>query len=227
MKPIILITLFSLNIFALDLVKPASGLWGIGLGYLDTNYKDEDPLLSPAPYIFGTYGDVNIEANRATYTLWGNGTFYTSVLGQLRTHQRSKKYNKSSSFELGADIGVILPKGFITRLALLLDASNTHNGYELDYQIYRHDRLGPFSLLSSLALQYQDKDLSNYYYGTASYTPDTALVTEVEFIATLPINDFSLFLGLKSYFYPQTINNSPLTGSNNTTLMFTGLGYSF
>jgi len=227
MKTLLIFILLSLNVFALDLLKPISGFWGVGMGYLDTNYKDEDPKVSLAPYIFGTYGDVNFEGNRATYTLWGNGKVYTSIVGQVRTHQSSEKYNKANAFELGADVGFILPKGFITRLAFLHDSSGTHNGYELDYQIFRHDRLESFSLLSSLALQYQSKELTNYYYGTATYTPDTSVVTELEFIATIPIDKFDFFIGIRSYFYSQSINSSPIASSNNTTFVFSGLGYSF
>ncbi|HFU74030.1 MAG TPA: hypothetical protein ENK65_00595 [Helicobacteraceae bacterium] len=227
MKTLLLLFTFTLQTFAFDIIKPAYGLWGIGVGILDNNYKDEDLQTSVAPYIFGGYGDLNFEANRATYTLWGNGTMYTSLVGQLRTHQKSDKYDKKVAFELGADIGVILPYGFVTRLALLGDVSGVHKGYELDYQLFRHDTIGPIALLSSVGMQYQSDALSNYYYGFNSYKPDASYSGELEFIATLPIDDFGLFAGVRSYWFSSQVTDSPIVASSNTTLYFFGVGYEF
>ena len=227
MKKLFLLLPFIIELNAVDLVKPAYGLWGVGVSVLDSNYKDEEASVSVAPYIFGGYGDLNIEANRATYTLWGNGTFYTSAVAQLRTHQKSKKYDKGLAFELGGDVGMILPYGFVTRLAILADVSSVHKGYELDYQLFRHDSLWNVALLSAVGMQYQSADLANYYYESGEYRPDSSYATELEFIATLPVYDFGLFVGVRSYWYSSSISNSPIASSNNTTLGFFGVGYQF
>jgi len=227
MKKLLLlfITLFELH--AVDLVKPAYGLWGLGVNMTQNNYKDEEASLSVSPYIFGGYGDLSIEANRATYTLWGNGTFYTSVVAQLRTHQKSKKYDKKIAFELGGDVGLILPYSFVTRLAILADVTSTHQGYELDYQLFRHDFIGNVRLLSAVGVQYQSDKLANYYYGSGDYKPESSFVGELEFIATLPVYDFGLFVGIRSYWYEKSISDSPIAGSNNTLQVFSGVGYQF
>lgn len=227
MKTLILLLLSTTYLFSLDLIKPAYGLWGVGVGVLDNNYKDEDLQTSVAPYIFGGYGDLNFEANRATYTLWGNGTVYTSLVGQLRTHQKSKKYDKKVAFELGGDVGVILPYGFVTRLALLGDVSSVHQGYEFDYQLFRHDNIGPITLLSSVGMQYQSENLSHYYYGVGSYNPNSTYSGELELIATLPMGDVGLFAGVRSYWFSSEVTDSPIVNASNSTLYFLGVGYEF
>lgn len=227
MKKIFLLITFVIELNAVDLVKPAYGLWGVGISVLENNYKGEEAAVSMAPYIFGGYGDLTIEANRATYTLWGNGTFYTSAVAQLRTHQKSEKYDKGIAFELGGDVGLILPYGFVTRLAILADVSSVHSGYELDYQLFRHDSIWKVALLSAVGVQYQSDKLANYYYASGEYRPDNSYSTELEFIATLPVYDFGLFVGVRSYWYSSSISNSPIASSNNTTLGFFGVGYEF
>lgn len=224
MKKLILLFITLVELHGADLVKPAYGLWGVGVNVTNNNYKDEPTRISVAPYIFGGYGDVSIEANRATYTLWGNGTFYTSAVAQLRTHQKSEKYDKKMAFELGGDVGLILPYGFVTRLALLADVTSTHQGYELDYQLFRHDTIWNVALLSAVGLQYQSKKLANYYYESGDYKPNESMVGELEFIATLPVYDFGIFVGTRSYWYDKGISGSPISQSNNTLQIFSGVG---
>jgi len=122
---------------------------------------------------------------------------------------------------------VPLSYGFTSRLTALSDISGTHEGYELEAQVYRHDKINTLSILTAISAQYQDKNLANYYYATDAYTADDGYVMEAELIATYPIEDFAVFAGVRSYWYGSNISDSPLTSSYNTLLSFFGVGYTF
>ncbi len=219
-----------------SLTEPAYGLWGVGVVNRNLNYIDTESTTGLAPFIFGGYGPVFIEANRAGVTFYRDGRFFSSVVGQLRTHQfRNAEDNpayaslgdRDQAIELGAQVGMRLPAGFFTRLALMQDVSNAHDSHEWDLQFYRHDSIGPVRLLSAFVIQYQDKDLVNYYYGTAAYKPGNALGAEIELIATYPVGDWGVFAGTRSYFYDTEVSNSPLAEDNKIIQLFAGVGYYF
>lgn len=183
---------------ATHLFEPAYGLWGVGVTNRNLNYVDTESETSIAPFIFGGYGPVFIKANRAGYSFYRDGTFFASVIAQLRTHQfrnaeDSPVYaslgDRDRTFEMGGQVGVRLPAGFFTRLALLQDVSGAHESHEWDLQLYRRDALGPVRLLTTVGILYQDQDLVNYYYGTPSYQPGSAWGAELELIATYPVGD--------------------------------------
>jgi len=123
-----------------SLVEPAYGLWGAGVASRKLNYKEAETGF--IPFIFGGYGPVFIEANRAGVTFYHDGTFFASVVGQLRTHQFRDADNnpafaslgdRKQAIELGAQLGARLPAGFFTRLALLQDVSGAHESHKWVY----------------------------------------------------------------------------------------------
>ena len=70
-----------------SIVEPAYGLWGGGVASRNLNYKESETETGFIPFIFGGYGSVFIETNRAGVTFYHDGSFFASVIGQLRTHQ--------------------------------------------------------------------------------------------------------------------------------------------
>lgn len=219
-----------------DITEPAYGLWGVGVVNRNLNYQGTPSETSIAPFIFGGYGPVFIEANRAGISFYRDGTFFASVVGQLRTHEfRNADDNpafaslgdRDRAIEAGAQVGARLDAGFFTRLALLYDISDTHNSHEWDLQLYRRDQFAGIRLLSAIGIQYQDDQLVNYYYGTPGYQGDDAFVAELELIATYPVGDWGIFAGTRSYWFDSEISDSPLADGNNTIQLFTGIGYYF
>ena len=240
MKSTVFVTLLllflSTSVRAEGITDPAYGLWGIGVVDRNLNYKGIDSDTGIAPFIFGGYGPVFIEANRAGYSFYRDGTFFASVAAQLRTHQyRDADANpefaslgdRDRAFEVGAHVGARLGGGFITRLALMQDISGAHESHEWDLQLYRRDSIGPVQLLSAVGIQYQAQQLVNYYYGTPDYVPDGAFGAEIELIATYPIGDWGLFAGTRSYFYDNQVSDSPLADSGRIIQLFGGVGYYF
>lgn len=203
------------------------GTWGVGGSVLQSNYVNAETETTLAPYIFGSVGDLQIEANRVLYPLYTTESYRILATGNYRSQQYSEELNLDKSIELGLTLEVPLTYGFTSRFATLADVSDTHNGYELEAQLYRHDNLGKLSILTALAVQYQDDDLANYYYATDFYTPDAGFVYEAEVIATYPVGHFSIFGGLRSYWYSANVSDSPLSDSSNTLLGFFGVGYKF
>ena len=233
---VLLLLLLSSSATAGGITEPAYGLWGVGVVNRDLNYKGIESDTGIAPFIFGGYGPVFIEANRAGYSFYRDGTFFASVAAQLRTHQyRDADANpdfaslgdRDRAFEVGAHVGVRLGGGFTTRLALMQDISGAHESHEWDLQLYRRDSIGPVRLLSAIGVQYQAQQLVNYYYGTPAYIPDGAFGAEIELIATYPIGDWGLFAGTRSYFYDDQVSDSPLADSNRIIQLFGGVGYYF
>ena len=222
-----LVSTLSTYTLATDWSDYFKGTWGLGASVLQSNYQNADTESTFAPYIFGSLGDLQIEANRILYPLYSTNAYTVLATGNYRTQQYSEELNLDRSIELGLTLDVPLSYGFTSRLAVLADVSDTHNGYELEAQVYRHDALGKLSILSALSAQYQNEDLANYYYATNNYTPDDGYVFEAEVIATYPINDFALFAGVRSYWYGSNVSDSPLASSSNTLLSFFGVGYRF
>lgn len=224
-----LLLLLSLSTFssAENFLNHFKGTWGVGIGNLDTNYHNTDTETSLSPYIFGSLGALQIEANRVHYPLYTSPSYSLLATGNYRTQQYSDELNLDKSIELGLTLDVPLTYGFNSRLTVLGDVSDKHKGTEVDAQLYRHDSLGNFSFLTALAVQYQDDKLANYYYATNGYTADAGYVFEAEVIASYPIDNVSLFTGLRSYWYGSNVSDSPLSSSSNTLLSFAGVGYRF
>ena len=217
--------------FLNTITAPAQGLWAVGAKVKSPVYKDAPLEYSVAPYIFGSYGILNIEANRADITLYGNGYVFASIVGRYRSQEardESSPYGKrKAAIELGAQAGVILPLDFVLRAAYLFDVSNAHKGSELDIQLFRHDHWGDLSLLSTVALQHQSSALSNYYYATDAYSLSGTFSAELELIVTYTIGTMGLFVGSRNYFYSQEVRESLIVGSGYNLQVFTGVGYQF
>lgn len=215
------------SLLAEELLSSFHGTWGLGVSALDSNYKNSDTEVSLAPFIFGGIGKLEIEANRVLYPLYKSPSYGVYVTGNYRTQQYSEELNLDRSIEAGLTLDVELIPNLNARFTALADISGKHDGYELETQLYRHDNLGNFSILSTIALQYQDESLANYYYSTNNYTAGDGYVFEAEVIASYPINNFSIFTGARSYWYENNVGNSPLASSSNTILGFAGVGYKF
>jgi len=216
---------------ALDLIEPAFGLWGIGAGAKNAPYKNQDTEVKLNPYIFGGYGVVNIEANRANINVYSmdNG-LSLAALAQYRTHQSTTEddlSDRDNAIEVGLQISYPLGLGFTSRLSFLQDISNKHKSNELELQVYRHDNIGALSILSAFSVQRESKGLLDYYYGTSTYTPDVGLAGEGEVILTYPLDSWAVFTGVRYYVYDNEVHNSPLTDSRDITQAFVGVGYRF
>lgn len=217
--------------FAQKWLEPAYGLWGIGAVARDRNYVQTDVVLGPGVFIFGGYGPVFIEANRAGFSFYKDGTNFGSAVLQIRSHQFRKDdknlSDRKSAIEAGVQFGRRLPAGFVTRLAFLHDVSGAHKSYEFDLQLYRHNLIGPVRILTAFGIQYQNNKLVDYYYGTSSYSPGDAFVGEIEIILTYPFEHWGVFAGARIYGFDSQVSKSPIADDYLIKQYFTGFGYRF
>jgi len=232
LKKYIFPILFCLSMLpAQDWLKPAYGVWGIGLSARDRNYAHTRTDFTPGVFIFGGYGPVFIEGNRIGYNFYRNGTYFVSVVAQLRTHQYRRDDENGGlrrrGLEAGLHVGRRLPLGLNARIAFLRDIGKSHGGWEAELQLYRAAHFGKLRLLSALSLQLQNPALVNYYYGTKSYRPQKALGLELEIIATYKWQSWAVFSGTRIYGFDRNVTNSPLVQSMFINQLFTGIGYYF
>lgn len=225
------VLLFCSTLFAQSWLEPAYGIWGAGVVSRDRNYVNTKSVIAPGLFIFGGYGPVFIEANRAGYSFFSNGTYFASAVINLRTHQFRKDdknfSDRKSAVELGVHLGRRWPANIISRLAVLQDVIATHKSYELDLQVFRRSVLGPVRLLTAVGIQYQSQKLADYYYGTVNYKPSPALGSEIEIIVTYPFNSWAFFAGTRIYFFDRQISDSPIADGNRIDQFFSGIGYKF
>ncbi len=200
------------------ITAPMYGLWSLAATAKNSQFKSVDNQLGAAPLIFGGYGPVFIEANRFGYNFYRDGTYFSSLIGNFRSHSSLSKdeiensvalnaFNlkeRKRSLEAGIQVGRRFDGGWVGRIALLQDVSSTHKGQEAEVTVYRRDSFKPFSnlnsirLLTTFGLQAQSKELNDYYYGVDkkelenanqnAYQADSGWSAELELIATY---DFS------------------------------------
>jgi len=233
MKKVILIILMLQSFLIAEnwFTGNAFGLWRAGVAIRDRNYNGVETIIGPGVFIFGGFGPVFIEANRAAYSVYRDGTYFVSLAGQLRTHQFRKEdagyEDRKSTIELGAQVGRRLLAGFVTRLAFMHDITGNHKSWELDWQLFRRFEIGKLRLLSAVGLQYQNEKLVNYYYGSDLYKPKAALVGELEAILSYRLGDYGLFGGTRIYIFDKQVTKSPFASGSNINQFFFGAGYYF
>lgn len=199
-------------------VEPAYGLWSVAGVSKKSQFKSVDNQFSPSLLIFGGYGPIFIEANRFGYNYYRDGTYFSSIIGNVRGHSSLSQENIDSSdvlqrynlderktaLEAGIQFGRRFDSGWVGRLALLQDISSTHKAQEAELSFYRRDNFKPLAnfnsirLLTTVAVQAQSQELNDYYYGVDSnelgisgaqaYQADAGWSAEIELIATY---DFS------------------------------------
>lgn len=216
------------NAFDIDF----SGVVAPAIGVDSLPYRDTETEVYPSLLIMGNIGKLFIEGNRAGYVLNRSDFGAFSIVGQSRTHQyipdSSALEERDKALEFGVQLAKPIGGGWSGQLTLFTDVSDTHKGQEIEIAAYRRDFFGDFRLLTLVALQQQNKDLTQYYAGTDTYKPDGDLNAELEFIGVYDITeDISAIAVFRHYFHGSGIDDSPLTDSNQTTRFMFGIGWSF
>lgn len=239
-----------------DIVEPAFGLWSLAAVSKNSPFKQVDSQVKPALLVFGGYGDVFAEGNRFGYSLYRDGTNFISLVANIRSNlsldqeqiddsqflSQYKLDTRKNAFEAGLQIGRRLPMDWIGRIAILQDISGAHKAQEVDATVFRRDQLGPIRLLTTLGVQYQSKQLNDYYFGVdqdelaltsqTTYQADDGVSYELELIATYDFkiaqqHDLAVYLGLRNYYFSQTVKDSPLVKKASSESLFAGIGYYF
>ena len=198
-------------------------------------YANVDIDHQPSVLILGRLGDVFIEGNRAGYPLKRLGWGTLSALGQIRTHQHLEKDNsplinedRKRAIELGPQLSVPLGNGYVSQFTLFQDISGAHESQEFEASVYKRVNFDNLQIVGTLAAQYQNKDLMNYYIGTDNYSAGAELTSEIELLATYDItDDWSAIAVWRYYKHGNDFKNSPLTDGDTTQRLALGIGRFF
>ncbi|NVK36672.1 MAG: MipA/OmpV family protein [Gammaproteobacteria bacterium] len=229
---------FSLETFAEDDTWQWPEFNGLIAGAISQDnlpYKQVDTQQQPSLLVFGRLGDVFIEGNRAGLPLKRFDFGSLSLMGQLRTHQYLDAddtdltdQDREQSIELGPQISIPLGQGYVSQFSVLQDISGKHDGQEYEAAIYKRFIFDDLRIVATLALQYQSKDLLDYYVGTNSYSPQAELTQEVELLGVYDISDaWSAVLVWRYYQHGQEFRNSPLTNGDTSQRVAIGVGRNF
>jgi len=198
-------------------------------------YANVDIDYQPSVLILGRLGDVFIEGNRAGYPLKRLGWGTLSALGQIRTHQHLEKDNsplinedRKRAIELGPQLSIPLGNEYVSQFTLFQDISGAHESQEFEASVYKRFNFDNLQIVGTLAAQYQNKDLMNYYVGTDNYSAGAELTSEIELLATYDItDDWSAIAVWRYYKHGSDFKNSPLTDGDTTQRLALGIGRFF
>lgn len=212
-----------------------SGLVAGAFSQDDLPYKQVDTEAQPSLLIFGRLGDVFIEGNRAGLPLKRFEFGTLSALGQLRTHQyldasdtQLTNKDRDRSIELGPQLSVRLGQGFVSQFSVLQDISGKHKAQEYEAAIYKRFNINDLRVITTLAAQYQSKDLVDYYVGTDTYQAKADLTQEIEVLALYDFTtNWSGVFVWRYYQHGSEYKNSPLTSGQTTQRVALGVGYNF
>lgn len=239
-----------------DITEPAFGLWSVGAIARTSPYEDVDTSVAPTVLVFGGYGDLFLEGNRFGYNFYRDGTWFSSLVGNVRNHLSLSDEQiddsdvlsaydldeRESALEAGIQIGRRLPGDWIARVAFLQDLSGRHNSQEVDFTIFRRDNIGPFRLLTTFGAQYQAAEFNDYYFGIdrnelaqagqETYRPGAGWSGELEMIATYDFEwndwgEWAGYAGLRHYQHNSAATDSPIVETGLVQQYFIGLGKYF
>lgn len=215
-----------------DIISDFSGVVAPAVTTEVLPYRDVDTQVNPSLIIMGRSGKLFIEGNRAGYLLNRTDFGALSLLGQSRNHQYipddASLMKRDKAFELGFQLAKPITDSWSAQLTLFTDASDTHNGQEIEFGFYRRDFWGDFRLLTLFALQQQSRSLTGYYADTQEYSADGDLNGEVEFIGVYEwTRDINLTFVYRHYVHGNGLADSPLTDSRQTRKFSLGVGWSF
>lgn len=120
------------------------------------------------------------------------------------------------------------------RYTFLHDISNTHNGSQSSIKLSKTFVNYPFIITPSIGLEYEDKKVTNYYFGVEEnqiypkYEAQEALSGVVGLMGIYNLNkSYSFFLLANNKFLHKTITNSPIVEQSNKSMLLTSVLYKF
>lgn len=221
---------------------------GVGVaGYLNPQ-KGLDVREQIFPMISYTGDRLSFEFTTLSYRLASLGDLQINAVASIR----SQGYYSSDSQYLSGmkdrddtiDGGIGLDwKG--VNLSLTHDMLSTHKGSELSLTYNHGFELGKLQLNVGAGVNWQTKELTNYYYGvneseaktlvvdgkkfsrTAYHVKSTCIPKANIFMRYALTNSWALISGAEINFLPKNITDSPIVDGNISWGLFTGIVRSF
>lgn len=212
--------------------QPTGWMWGVGVAASQDVYIDFDSRVIPIP-IIGYVGErLRITGPFIGYQVYKQGavTIDAQLVPIFAGYEEDDSIvfdgmnDRDFSYGAGASIRYT-HKGINYTLAANADILDRFNGYQASARVSKPFRMGAFTLAPALAVNYQDSNYVDYYYGVLPeeartfrpvYRGDGALNTEVSFALSTPIFFGGITrLQVGATFYDDSISDSPLTDSDS------------
>ena len=139
------------------------------------------------------------------------------------------------SLDGGAELIWTMPQLYDTAVSLSFagDLTSEHEGYEISMKASKRFDFEPFFIKPAISVEYQSKDLTDYYYGVRpaeatgtrpAYSADDAVnfSTSIDFYMALS-EEWLLISRIKATFLDDPITDSPIVDEDTTLLGLVGL----
>jgi outer membrane protein len=145
---------------------------------------------------------------------------------------RLQGIDRKTTLDAGVGLDYTFGRSYISASAVA-EVTGKHDGFELDAKIGRTSNLGDFAIVYGVGVTWQSKELSNYRFGVRTteimdgrpaYSADATIVPYVEFLAEYPLSEtWKVVTGGQLSILTGDIKDSPLVGSNESFIVFSGL----
>lgn len=212
-------------------------------------YLDQPQEVELIPVIVGNYGNFWFKGLRHGYSLYNRGAFTFSPMIKINPdygYEVKNADDDSRLYEGLEDTDVTLEAGtqflvdfnFINvELNLLTDVTSKHNGILVELGFSKAQHFGSLLVVPSLTFTYNDKKITNYYFGVAdefaspfrpAFDTGSSVDTELSTILIWNMSKRWYVVGELTYkMYDDKLEDSPLVDTTNQVEAFIGLGYSF
>ncbi len=183
------------------------------------------------PLVNYTYDSFYIKGLELGYHL--NKNFSVLIEPRMVGFDISGIQKRKDSLAAGFKISYPL-SDFALNLKILGDVSDVSNGYEVSLKLSKKFINLPFVFIPNIGLEFQDKQFSNYYYGTQAnesygeYNPNSTINKTAGFVSVYNINKkFAISLIYKYVDLDNDIVNSPIIIEKNKQTSILNFMYKF
>ena len=224
-----------------------AGTWQLGLltEYGESPFVGDTQETSVLPAISYIGERFSYQNGKLKFKLGLNGDRYGYLVGQARQRQFYSSdqdinlpgmQDRDGAFEVGIGVNLNASWGQLT-IEGLVDATDTHEGYEASIAYGYTKRIGRWVVEPGLRLQFQSSDLADYYHGVTteesrSDRPAYELGHSVNTITSLMVG-YSLskqvivVSGVEHIVLDSNISKSPIISEKFNQKIFAGMIYSF
>lgn len=226
-----------------------AGSWSLGAGALvmPEPYRGYQTRVYPVPIINYEGDNFYFRSFTAGYYLWKDEQNRLSVMGyyfpqRFKTSDtnddRMKRLNdRRGTLMAGLAYSHDAQWGTL-RTALSGDTLNNSNGLLADMTYLYRFTQDSWSLVPGVGVTWSSKKQTNYYYGVSgnesrrsgldSYSAGNSWTPYVELTANYQFNkDWTAFITGRYIRLPSEVKDSPMVNKSSTSILLTGVSYSF
>jgi outer membrane protein len=220
-----------LFLFFISSLYSEQNTFGLGLIHSTNIYLNQNDKTIVLPVVNYTHDKFYIKMLEVGYKY---NDFLSFLVEPKLTNLKMNGINeRKSTLQAGFKITYPIEKYKLT-FKTLFDTLGVYDGYESSLRLSRTFIHAPFIFIPYISIQYQDKNLSDYYFGINTdesfdyYKVDDTINTHLGFVSIYNIDKkYALNLIYNYKKLDKDITNSPIVVKNNTQLTILSLVYKF